>query len=83
MGPLQRLAAVLVVLAVLSIACVDGCDKGACQVRRAGRSGCVAECDRCRLMLARLCPSQAGGRACERASTPVRTLRPESCVLAL
>ena len=79
MGPLQRLAAVAVVLAVLAIAGVDGCDKGACQVRRAGRSGCVAECVRCRLMLAGLCPSQA----CERASTPVRTLRPESCVLAL
>ena len=36
MGPMQRLAAVAVVLAVLAIAGVDGCDKGACQVRRGG-----------------------------------------------
>ena len=36
MGPLQRLAAVAVVLAVVAIAGVDSCDKGACQVRRAG-----------------------------------------------
>jgi len=32
MGTMQRLAAVAVFIAVLAIAGVDGCDKGACQV---------------------------------------------------